>query len=142
MEYFSMRRNEADFGLSIPPPVTASRADAVQKPLYTVRWERDGAEHRVYNAPWDTCYLIGGRSDSMGAACLPPAEIYQMVAEYIFLVLSTPATPAPEAIPAHQPACPDPRQNGRRRPRRARRPALPAQAQPSLQHFWPVAGLL
>jgi Tubulin like len=86
MEYFSLRRREADFGLSIPPPVSPPGADgAPQQPLYTVCWERDGEEHREYDPPWDTCYLIGGRSDAMGPSCLLPSEIYQMIAEYIFL---------------------------------------------------------
>src|SRR5439155_26479224 len=31
------------------------------------------------------CYLVGGGNDNMGAECLSPPEIYQMLADRIFL---------------------------------------------------------
>jgi hypothetical protein len=83
MEYFSMRLDQA-FDLAMPPPVPAG--EGPQEPIwYQVQWQRQGPSYKVQSAPWDTCFLIGGSNDLRGPACLSPPEVYQMIAEYIFL---------------------------------------------------------
>jgi hypothetical protein len=86
MEYFSMRPGRA-FDLAIPPPVPAPGAALADtaEPWYRVQWTLDGPFHEIHSSPWDTCYLVGGGNDSMGSECLPPSEIYQMVADRLFL---------------------------------------------------------
>jgi hypothetical protein len=84
MEYFSMRLEQA-FDLTIPPPVPAGDAAPQEPTWYQVQWQRGGPIVKVRSAPWDTCFLVGGSNDLRGPACLSPAEVYQMVAEYIFL---------------------------------------------------------
>ncbi|MCC6421341.1 MAG: hypothetical protein IT429_24140 [Gemmataceae bacterium] len=86
MEYFSMRPGRS-FDLSLPPPVSGPGvplSDAAE-PWYRVQWTLDGPWHEVHSSPWDTCYLVGAGNDNMGSGCLPPSEIYQMVAERLFL---------------------------------------------------------
>ncbi|HYT89148.1 MAG TPA: tubulin-like doman-containing protein, partial [Gemmataceae bacterium] len=83
MEYFSMRPGAA-FDLSIPPPPTVEAVGGPE-PWYRVQWALDGPFHEVHSAPWDTCYLVGGGNDGMGGECLPPSELYQMVADRLFL---------------------------------------------------------
>jgi hypothetical protein len=86
MEYFSMRPGRA-FDLSIPPPVPAPGAPLAEaaEPWYRVQWTLDGPFHEIHSSPWDTCYLVGGGNDGMGSESLPPSEIYQMVADRLFL---------------------------------------------------------
>ena len=85
MEYFSMPPSQA-FDLSIPPPVPSGPTGPVTaRPWYTVQWELDGEPHEVHSSPWDTCYLVGGGNDKMGKKSLAHFELYQMVAERLFL---------------------------------------------------------
>ncbi len=88
MEYFSMRQSEARFDLSIPPPAGRGNGTAAP-PLYVAQWEHPtasgGKEYRVHDCPWDTCYLVGGKNTAINPDCLPVGEVYQMLAEHIFL---------------------------------------------------------
>jgi hypothetical protein len=85
MEYFSMPPSQA-FDLSIPPPVPAVAAGpATARPWYAVQWELDREPYEVHSSPWDTCYLVGGGNDRMGKKSLAHHELYQMMAERLFL---------------------------------------------------------
>ncbi|MCI0459158.1 MAG: tubulin-like doman-containing protein [Gemmataceae bacterium] len=84
MEYFSLRPGRS-FDLSIPPSVSGHQAADLNEPWYRVQWALDGPWHEVHSSPWDTCYLVGAGNDTMGSGCLPPSEIYQMVADRLFL---------------------------------------------------------
>jgi len=83
MEYFALRR-EGLFDLSIPPSPTAQERGPGQMPLFEVRWERDRPT-KIYNPPWDICYLVGGSNEPLAGQQLPLAEVCQMIAEQIGL---------------------------------------------------------
>lgn len=87
MEYLAMDQDES-FDLSIPrPPANAEGDGAIgaYPPLYKVQWERSGKEYQIYDAPWHICYLVGGSNDRLVDSTVVPSDLYQMIAEFIFL---------------------------------------------------------
>jgi hypothetical protein len=86
LEFFSQRPEQA-FDLSIPPPSPrlGEEPGACRKPWYQAWWSRNSDPIEIDLSPWDCCYLVGGSNDLMSVGYLMPHEIYQMIAEYIFL---------------------------------------------------------
>jgi hypothetical protein len=81
MEYFALGAQGVDADLRFPRPRTAEEA----RPLYEVSWARKAPPYQVWTAPWDSCYLIGGQNDCLATACLTPRDVYQMIADGLFL---------------------------------------------------------
>src|SRR5205823_8670981 len=71
------------FDLAIPPLAASNGRSAL--PWYHVQWEKNSDGFPLESSPWDTCYLVGGTNDLMGVHCLSPSDLYQMIAEYVFL---------------------------------------------------------
>ncbi len=82
IEYFSMKR-DVEFGLNIPPPIPAGGRPK-SRPMYVAQWEPN-VEVPIAGPPWDTFFLLGSSNDAMGIGHLSHQEVFQLVADYIFL---------------------------------------------------------
>ena len=82
IEYFSMKR-DVEFGLSIPPKIPTGKR-ATSKPMYVAQWEPN-VDVPIAGPPWDTFYLLGSSNDAMGIGHLSHRDVYQLIADYIFL---------------------------------------------------------
>ncbi len=83
MEYFAQRKIGV-FDLSIPPRPTGVEPGSGPEPIYLVEWER-GRPIPVNEPPWNQCYLIGASNDPLVGSPQPYNDIYQMIADHIFL---------------------------------------------------------
>ena len=81
MEHYSTFRPDDTFG--------GTNGDVATKGVgseFRVNWSSPtGSEQVIRRRPWDTCYLIDDINDRQPGKIRPADELYQMVADYLFL---------------------------------------------------------